>query len=271
MIDPKSLVYIHPDARIADDVVIEPFTTIAADVEIGSGTRIGPNVTIMDGARIGKDCRIFPNAVISCVPQDLKYQGEKTTCVIGDRTTIHEGVTISRGTKAAGTTRIGDDCLIMAYVHVAHDCILGNHVVLASYVGLTGHCEVDDYAIIGGLAGTHQFTKIGAHAMVGGGTLIRKDVPPYAKAGKEPISYIGVNYIGLYRRGFSTEKVEEIQNIYRTLYQDGYNISQALEVIEKNFPPTDERNNIISFIRNSQRGIMRGHSAGSDPDSDAEE
>ena len=191
-------------------MIIEPFTTIAADVEIGSGTWIGPNVTIMDGARIGKDCRIFPGAVISSVPQDLKYRGEKTTCVIGDRTTIHEGVTVSRGTQAAGTTRVGDDCLLMAYVHVAHDCILGNHVILANYVGLTGHCQVDDYAIIGGLAGTHQFTKIGAHAMIAGGTLIRKDVPPYTKAAKEPISYIGVNSIGLHRRGFTSEKVDEI-------------------------------------------------------------
>lgn len=268
--DPKSLVYIHPDARIADDVIIEPFTTIYADVEIGSGTWIGPNVTIMDGARIGKDCRIFPNAVVSCIPQDLKYEGEKTTCVIGDRTTIHEGVTVSRGTKAAGTTRIGDDCLIMAYAHVAHDCILGNHVVMANYVGLTGHCEVDDYAIIGGLSGTHQFTRIGAHAIIAGGTLIRKDVPPYAKAAKEPISYIGVNHIGLHRRGFSSEKIEEIQNIYRVLYQGGYNISQALEVIEKTLPESKERNEIVSFIRNSPRGIIRGYSGCADPDTEEE-
>ena len=268
--DPKSLVYIHPDARIADDVIIEPFTTIAADVEIGSGTWIGPNVTIMDGARIGKDCRIFPGAVISSVPQDLKYRGEKTTCVIGDRTTIHEGVTVSRGTQAAGTTRVGDDCLLRAYVHVAHDCILGNHVILANYVGLTGHCQVDDYAIIGGLAGTHQFTKIGAHAMIAGGTLIRTDVPPSTKAAKEPISYIGVNSIGLHRRGFTSEKVDEIRNVYRVLYQSGHNISQALEIIEQTLPPSKERDEIVRFVRQSQRGIMRGYAGCTDPDAEEE-
>lgn len=268
---PQPLASIHPDAKLADDVIIEPFTTISADVEIGSGTWIGPNVTIMEGARIGKNCRIFPGAVISSVPQDLKYRGEKTTCQIGDRTTIHECVTISRGTNAAGTTRIGDDCLLMAYVHVAHDCILGNHVILASYVGLTGHCEVDDYAIIGGLAGTHQFTKIGAHAMIGGGTLIRKDVPPYAKAGKEPISYLGVNSIGLHRRGFTSEKIDEIRDIYRILFQNGKNVSQALEIIEKTMPATPERENIITFVRASQRGLMRGYTGVIDPDGEEED
>ncbi|MDD4820049.1 MAG: acyl-ACP--UDP-N-acetylglucosamine O-acyltransferase [Flavobacteriales bacterium] len=256
MIQP--LAYIHPGAKIARNVVIEPFTTISNNVEIGSGTWIGPNVTIMEGARIGKNCKIFSGAVISGIPQDLKFEGEETTCYIGDNTTIRECVTISRGTKAAGTTRVGKNCLIMAYAHVAHDCILGDNVILANSVGMSGHCEVGNFVVIGGLTGIHQFVKLGSHAMIAGGSLVRKDVPPFVIAGKEPVSYMGINSVGLRRRGFSPETINEIQNIYRFLFQKNLNITQALNYIEVQVSASKERDEIIEFIRSSSRGLMRG-------------
>jgi UDP-N-acetylglucosamine acyltransferase len=258
----QPLAYVHPQARIARNVVIEPFTTIHNNVEIGSGTWIGSNVTIMEGARIGKDCKIFPGAVISAIPQDLKFEGEDSLVVIGDNTTIRECVTINRGTNASGKTNIGNNCLIMATAHIAHDCVLGDNSIIVNGVALGGHVTIGKYAIIGGLAAVHQFIHIGDHAMVSGGTLVRKDVPPYTKAGKEPISYIGINSIGIRRRGFSTEKIREIQNIYRILYQKNYNNSQALEKIEAEMEATPERDEIILFIRNSQRGIMKGYLGG---------
>lgn len=256
----QPLAYIHPSAKIADTVVIEPFTTIHKNVEIGEGTWIGSNVTIMQGARIGKNCRIFLGAVISAIPQDLKFEGEDSLAVIGDGTTIRECVTINRGTKESGKTVVGNNCLIMAYAHVAHDCVIKDHAIIVNGVALAGHVEVGEYAILGGLCAVHQFIKIGKHAMVGGGSLVRKDVPPYVKAAKEPISYMGVNSIGLRRRGISNEKIVEIQNIYRIIFQKHYNTTQALEIIETEVAPTDERDEIIEFLRNSQRGIMKGFS-----------
>ena len=208
----QPLAYIHPGAKIATNVVIEPFTTIHNNVTIGSGTWIGSNVTIMEGARIGKNCRIFPGAVISAIPQDLKFEGEDSLAVIGDNVTIRECATINRGTKAYGKTVIGDNCLIMATAHVAHDCIIGNDVIIVNGVTLAGHVQIGEYAIIGGLAGVHQFIHIGKHAMISGGSLVRKDVPPFVKAAKEPLSYIGINSIGLRRRGFSSEKINENQH-----------------------------------------------------------
>jgi UDP-N-acetylglucosamine acyltransferase len=258
----QPLAYVHPQAKIARNVVIEPFTTIHNNVEIGSGTWIGSNVTIMEGARIGKDCRIFPGAVISAIPQDLKFEGEDSLTEIGDNTTIRECVTINRGTNASGKTKIGKNCLIMATAHIAHDCILGNNSIVVNGVALGGHVIIGEYAIIGGLAAVHQFIHIGDHAMVSGGSLVRKDVPPFTKAGKEPLSYVGINSIGLRRRGFSTEKIREIQNIYRILYQKNYNNTQAVEKIEAEMEATPERDEIILFIRNSQRGIMKGYWGG---------
>jgi UDP-N-acetylglucosamine acyltransferase len=255
----QPLAYVHPQAKIARNVVIEPFTTIHNNVIIGSGTWIGSNVTIMEGARIGKDCRIFPGAVISAIPQDLKFEGEDSLTVIGNNTTIRECVTINRGTNASGKTEIGDNCLIMATAHIAHDCIIGNNSIVVNGVALGGHVTIGEHAIIGGLAAVHQFIHIGDHAMVSGGSLVRKDVPPFTKAGKEPLSYVGINSIGLRRRGFSTEKIREIQNIYRILYQSKYNNTQALEKIEAEMEATTERDEIILFIRNSQRGIMKGY------------
>ena len=255
----QPLAYVHPQAKIARNVVIEPFTTIHNNVTIGSGTWIGSNVTIMEGARIGKDCRIFPGAVISAIPQDLKFEGEDSLTVIGDNTTIRECVTINRGTNASGKTSIGKNCLIMATAHIAHDCVLGDNSIVVNGVALGGHVIIGEHAIIGGLAAVHQFIHIGDHAMVSGGSLVRKDVPPFTKAGKEPLSYVGINSIGLRRRGFSTGKIREIQNIYRILYQSKYNNTQALEKIEAEMEATPERDEIILFIRNSQRGIMKGY------------
>lgn len=258
----QPLAYVHPQAKIARNVVIEPFTTIHANVHIGSGTWIGSNVTIMEGARIGKNCRIFPGAVISAIPQDLKFEGEDSLTIIGNNTTIRECVTINRGTNASGETKIGENVLIMATVHIAHDCVVGDNAIIVNGVALAGHVTIGNYAIVGGLAAVHQFIHIGDHAMISGGSLVRKDVPPYTKAAKEPLSYVGINSIGLRRRGFSTEKIREIQNIYRLLYQKNFNNSQAMEKIEAEMEATSERDEILLFIRNSQRGIMKGYWGG---------
>ncbi len=258
----QPLAYIHPEAKIARNVVVEPFTTIHGNVKIGSGTWIGSNVTIMEGARIGKNCRIFPGAVISAIPQDLKFDGEDSLTVIGNDVTIRECVTINRGTVASGKTVIGNDCLVMATAHIAHDCVLGDNSIVVNGVALAGHVHIGKYAIIGGLSAIHQFIHIGDHAMVSGGSLVRKDVPPYTKAAKEPLSYVGINSIGLRRRGFSTDKIREVQNIYRILYQKNYNTTQALEIIEAEMEATTERDDIIQFIKNSHRGIMKGYTSG---------
>ena len=246
-------------AKIGKGVTVEPFTTIAADVEIGEGTWIGPNVTIMDGARIGKNCRIFPGTVISAIPQDLKFDGEDSLVIIGDNTTVRECVTINRGTKALGYTKIGNNCLIMATAHIAHDCTLGNNVIIVNGCGIAGHVEIDDFVIMGGLSAVHQFVKIGKHAMISGGALIRKDIPPYVKVAREPLSYAGINSVGLRRRGFSNEKIFEIQKIYRYIFQMKMNVSQATHFIEKEMLPTAERDEILEFIKNSPRGIVKGY------------
>jgi len=255
----QPLAYIHPDAQIAQNVTIEPFVTINKNVVIGEGTWIGSNAVIMEGTIIGKNCRIFPGAVIGAIPQDLKFKGEKTTAEIGDNTTIRECVTINRGTSAKGKTIVGNNCLLMAYVHVAHDCVVGNNCILVNNVALAGEVEVDDFAIIGGTTAVHQFVHIGCHVMVSGGSLIRKDVPPYIKAGREPLSYAGVNSIGLRRRNFSNDQINNVQNIYREIYLKGRNNTQALEFIEAELPATPERDEIVQFIRNSKRGIIRGY------------
>ncbi|PTQ99798.1 acyl-[acyl-carrier-protein]--UDP-N-acetylglucosamine O-acyltransferase [Mucilaginibacter yixingensis] len=256
MIQP--LAYIHPQAKIAENVVIDPFVTIHKDVEIGEGTWIGSNVTIMDGARIGKNCRIFPGSVISGIPQDLKYKGENTYVHIGDNTTIRECVTINKGTDDRFKTVIGKNCLIMAYCHVAHDCIVGDNCIFSNNTTLAGHITVGDFVVLAGMVAIHQFVKVGSHAFVTGGSLVRKDVPPYVKAAREPLSYAGINSVGLRRRGFSEEKINEIQDIYRTLFIRNNNTSKALDIIEADFRPTEERDEILNFIQGSQRGIMKG-------------
>ncbi|MCK5847522.1 MAG: acyl-ACP--UDP-N-acetylglucosamine O-acyltransferase [Bacteroidales bacterium] len=255
----QPLAYVHPQAKLASTVVVEPFVFIDKNVEIGEGTWIGSNVTIMEGARIGKNNKIFPGAVISAVPQDLKFEGEESIVRIGDNNIIREFVTVNRGTIANMETVIGDNNLIMAYVHIAHDCIVGNNCILANATTLAGHITVEDFAIVGGMVAVHQFVNIGAHSMISGGSLVRKDVPPFAKAGREPVSYVGINSIGLRRRGYTSAKINEIQAIFRILFQKKNNVSQAVRIIEAEMAASTERDEIISFITNSKRGIMRGY------------
>jgi acyl-[acyl-carrier-protein]-UDP-N-acetylglucosamine O-acyltransferase len=255
----QPLAYIHPAAKIAPSVVIDPFVTIDQNVEIGEGTRIGSNVTILEGARIGKNCTIFPGAVIGAIPQDLKFRGEETVAIIGDNTTIRECVTVNRGTAAKGRTVVGNNCLIMAYSHVAHDCIVGNNVIISNASQLAGEVIVDDFAVIGGGSLIHQFCHIGPHVMLQGGALVNKDIPPYVKAAREPIAYAGVNSIGLRRRNFSNDTIRDIQDTYRYLYLSSMNVSDALERIEAELPATKERDEIILFVKNSKRGIIRGY------------
>lgn len=255
----QPLAYVNPQAKVANNVVIEPFVSIDKNVVIEEGTWIGSNVTILEGARIGKNCRIFPGAVISAIPQDLKFGGEETIVKIGNNVTIREFVTINRGTKASYETVIGDNTLLMAYCHIAHDCIVGKNVVMSNGTSLAGHIVVDDFAILAGMVGVHQFVHIGAHTMISGGSLVRKDVPPYTKAAREPLSYVGVNSIGLRRRGFASETINKLQEIYRIIYLKGLNVTQAVNIIEAEIEATPERDEILSFISNSSRGIMKGY------------
>jgi len=251
-------VNIDSEAKIADSVVVESFTTIKGNVVIGEGTWIGSNVTIMDGVRIGKNCKIFPGAIVGAVPQDLKFAGEQSILEIGDNVIIREYCTLNRGTAANYATQIKSNCLIMAYVHVAHDCIINENCILANNVNLAGHIEVGKNVVIGGMSAVHQFVKIGDHAMVGGGSLVRKDVPPYVKAAREPLSYSGVNSIGLRRRGYTDEQVNTIRSIYRILFVSDFNITQGKKVIEDTFPDSEEKRTILNFINGADRGLMRG-------------
>ncbi|MFY8128553.1 MAG: acyl-ACP--UDP-N-acetylglucosamine O-acyltransferase [Chitinophagaceae bacterium] len=255
--------YIDPNAKVAPNVKIDPFTVIHQDVQIGDGTWIGSNVTIMEGVKIGKNCRIFPGAVIGAVPQDLKFDGEKTYVYIGDNTTIREFVTINRGTDDRGKTVVGSNCLIMAYSHIAHDCILGNNCILSNSVQVAGHVVIGDWTVIGGVSAVHQFVQIGQHSFVAGGSLVSKDVPPYIKAVRNPLSYGGVNSVGLKRRGFTVEQINHILDIYRIIYNKGFNTSQALEFIEEEIFASDERDEIVTFVRESGRGIIKRFVKGS--------
>ncbi len=250
---------IDPRAELGKKVVVEPYTTIYGDVVIGDNTWIGPHVTIMDGARIGENCKLFPGAVIASIPQDVKYQGEESIAIVGNNTTIRECVTVNRGTVAKEKTVVGNNCILMAYSHVAHDCVIGDHCIVVNSVQLAGEVVIYDWAIVGGGSLIHQFVHIGAHSFIGGGVMVRKDVPPYVKAARDPVSFAGINAVGLRRRNFSSEKITEIQNIYRFLYLSKINNTQALETIEKEFPQSEERDTIVSFVRNSKRGIIPGY------------
>jgi UDP-N-acetylglucosamine acyltransferase len=256
MISP--LANISPGAKLGTGVTVEPFTTIYDNVTIGDGTYIHPNVTIYSGTTIGKNCEIFPGAVIGVRPQDLKFDGEETTVEIGDNTVIRECVTIHRGTKDRWKTTIGSNCLLMTYVHIAHDCQIGNNVILASFVGLAGHNIIEDYAILEGKVGTQQFIHIGAHAFVAGGSLVRKNVPPFVKAAREPIGFAGVNSVGLRRRGFSDDQVREIEDIYRLIYVQNNNISKGMEAVKEQVSDSEIRRQIIDFISSSDKGVIRG-------------
>ncbi|HPQ08490.1 MAG TPA: acyl-ACP--UDP-N-acetylglucosamine O-acyltransferase [Bacteroidia bacterium] len=256
MISP--LASVSPKAQLGKNVTVSPFATIEENVIIGDNTWIGPNAVIMSYSRIGENCKIFPGAVIGAIPQDLKYSGEESTVEIGNNTTIREFVTIHRGTKDKMTTKVGDNCLLMAYVHVAHDCIIGNNVILANSVGLSGHIIIEDYAIIEGMSAAQQFITIGKHAFVGGASLIRKSVPPYVRCAREPLQYIGVNSVGLTRRGFTPEQIKQIEDIYRIIYVKGYNLQNALEVVEKEIPDSVFKKEILDFIKNQKDGVIKG-------------
>lgn len=248
---------VDPSAKIGENVKIGPFVTIDGNVEIGDGTVIDSNVTIHSGARIGKNCHIHSGAVISDIPQDLKFKGEETLAIIGDGTSIREFVTIHRGTASKGKTVVGNNCLIMAYCHVAHDCILHDKIIMSNAVQLAGEVEVDDWAIIGGGTLVHQFTHIGSHVMIQGGSQVNKDIPPYVMIGRQPISYMGINSVGLNRRGFTKEQIDTISNVYRDLYLSGLNFSDAVAKIETEMAASPERDLIIEFVKKSPRGIVR--------------
>lgn len=249
---------IHRNAKIGRNVQVGAFTTIEEDVVIGDGTIIASNVNILNGTRIGSNCHIHPGAIIGAVPQDLKFEGESSTLEIGNNVTIREYCTINRGTKANYKTIIHDNCLLMAYVHVAHDCSIGRNSILANNVNLAGHITVGNHVVLGGIVAVHQFVKIGDHAMVGGGSLVRKDVPPFVKAAREPLSYVGVNVTGLKRRGFTQDQIHRIQDIYRILFVKGNNVSQALKTIRETVEQSPEKDVIVQFVDQAERGIMRG-------------
>ena len=253
----SNLAYVHPDAKLGQGVVIEPFAYVAADVEIGDGTWLAPHAVVLDGARVGRECKIHSGAVVGGVPQDLKFRGEYTTAVVGDRTVMRECVTINRGTASKGTTIVGSDTLLMAYVHIGHDSVVGNHVVLANEVSVAGEVVIEDWAIVGGMCGIHQFSQIGAHAMVGAMSKVKKDVPPFIKAGHDPLSFVGINSIGLRRRNFTTEQIAHIQDIYRILFQSGLSTSNALAKIAEDIPQSEYRDQIVAFVRDSKRGVVR--------------
>lgn len=249
--------YVHPDAKLGEGVVVEPFAYIAGDVVIGDGCWIGVHATILDGTRMGKNCKIHPGAVVAGVPQDLKFRGEESTLEMGDNNTVRENVTLNRGTASRGKTVIGSNNLIMACAHVGHDCVIGNNCVIVNNVLLGGEVEVGDWAIIGGQAAIHQFCRIGTHAMISGGALVGKDVPPYVKAGHYPLSFVGVNFIGLRRRGFTSEQVAHVQDIFRIIFQNGYGYTKACDMVMEQLPQSEERDMIVAFIRDSKRGVLK--------------
>ncbi|MBN1388227.1 MAG: acyl-ACP--UDP-N-acetylglucosamine O-acyltransferase [Bacteroidales bacterium] len=249
--------FIHGNASLGKNVTVEPFAYIAGDVVIGDNSWIGPNATVLDGARMGVNCKVFPGAVISAIPQDMKFAGEKTTTEVGDNCTFREGATINRGTVSLGKTIMGNNCLMMANSHVAHDCIIGNNCILVNNVLLGGEVHLDDYVIMGGGSAAHQFCRVGAHAMISGGAMFKKDIPPYVIINQNPVGFAGINKIGLKRRGFIQEQIDEIEEIYKIIYLSGRNISQAIQYLKDNFKPTDDLNYIIDFVSNSKRGILK--------------
>jgi len=254
----SELAHIHPDAKIGKNCSIAAFATIYEDVTIGDGTVIGPNVTIYPGARIGANCEIFPSAVISAVPQDLKFKGEYSTTEIGDGTVIREGVTIHRGTSDREKTVIGKNCLLMCYVHIGHDCLLGNNVVIANTSNIAGHCTIGNWAIIEGMVGVQQFVNIGEHAFVAGMSRVRKDVPPFIRVAREPLSYAGVNSIGLRRRGVDDESIKDIESIYRILFVMNNSVSKGVEQLSEESTNSKYKKVVIDFINKSDKGIIKG-------------
>lgn len=255
MISP--LAYIHPEAKIGENVEIAPFVFIDKNVEIGDNNKIMSNVSILYGSRIGNNNTIFPGAVIGAVPQDLKFKGEETTAEVGDNNTIRENVTINRGTSAKGKTVVGSNNLLMEGVHVAHDAVIGNGCIIGNSTKMAGEIVIDDHSIISAGVLMHQFCRVGGYGMLQGGSRFSKDIPPYIIAGRDPITYCGINIVGLRRRGFSNETIENIHNVYRIIYQSGLNTTEALKKIEEEIPSGPEIDYIVNFIRSSERGIIK--------------
>lgn len=250
-------VNVHSDAKIGNNVHIGDFSIIHEDVEIGDNTVIHGNVTVFPGARIGSGVTIFPGTVISAIPQDLKFRGEETQAYIGDGTTLRECVTVNRGTAAKGKTVVGKNCLIMAYNHIAHDCRLGDRVIMSNACQLAGEVQVDDAAVLGGGCLIHQFCHLGRNIMLQGGALVNKDIPPFVKAAREPISYVGLNTVGLHRNHFTDEEIRTISDVYRVLYLSDLNVTNAVKLINETLPESDLRNEIVDFVTQSERGIIR--------------
>ncbi|MBX3164097.1 MAG: acyl-ACP--UDP-N-acetylglucosamine O-acyltransferase [Bacteroidetes bacterium] len=256
MISP--LANVSPKAKLGKNVTVEAYATIYDDVEIGDNTHIHPQAIIYPDTTIGSNCQIFPGALIGIVSQDLKYKGEKAKTLIGNNTVIREYVTVHKGTADRMITSIGNNCLIMAQAHIAHDCIIGNNVIIANSVGLSGHITIEDFAIIEGMCGAQQFITIGAHSFIAGFSQIRKSVPPFVRAAREPMQFIGVNTVGLSRRGYDKEAIKQIEDIYRIIFVRGHNMANALELVENEIPDTPIRKQILDFIRAQEDGIIKG-------------
>lgn len=256
IISPQAIV--SPQAKLGQGVVIEPYAIVEPDTEVGDGTHIYAGAIVKEGSRIGSECHIHSYAIIGGVPQDLKFVGEKTLAIVGDRTSVREFATINRGTASRGFTKVGNDCLIMTYTHVAHDCVLKDHIILGNSTQVAGEVQIDDYAILSGASLVHQFVQIGAHTMIQGGSRIVKDIPPYTLIGRDPAVYCGINIVGLRRRQFTNNQIFLINDIYRTLYTRGLNNTKALKVIEEEHDSSPIRDGILDFIKGSQRGIIRG-------------
>ncbi len=254
----SNLASVSPKANIGKNVTIEAFATVYEDVVIGDNTHIYPNAVICSDTIIGSGCKIFPGAIIGIVNQDLKYKGEKSNTVIGNNTIVREYATIHKGTADRMTTKVGNNCLIMAYTHLGHDCLIGNNVIIANNGSLAGHITVEDFVIIEGVVAAQQFVNIGAHSFIAGASLVRKSVPPYVRVAREPLQFIGVNTIGLARRGFDKEIIKQIEDIYRIIFVRGHNITNALEIVESEMIDTPIRKEIIDFIRNQKDGIVKG-------------
>ena len=254
----KPAPYVDVKSKVGNGTIIEPFSTVYHNVEIGENTWIGPNVTIFPGVRVGSNCKIFPSATIGAEPQDLKFNGEYTTVEIGDGTSIRECVTIHKATSDKMVTKIGKNCLLMAYVHIAHDTWIGDNCVLANQVSIAGHVEIEDWVILEGLVAVQQFIRIGAHSFIAGASLVRKNIPPYVKAAREPLSYVGVNAIGLKRRGFNEEDIRNIEDVYRLIFVQNQNVTKGIEQAEIELRGSSQKTEIIDFIKNSPKGVMRG-------------
>lgn len=252
------LAYVHPEAKLGEGVIVHPFAVVEADTEVGEGTILESHAVVKSGARLGKHCHIHSGAVIAGIPQDLKFRGEESLAIIGDHTTVRECATVNRGTASRGRTIVGSNCLLMAYSHVAHDCVLGDNIILGNATQVAGEVEIDDYAILSGGSLVHQFVRISKHVMLQGGSRVNKDIPPYTLIGRDPIAYCGINIVGLRRRGFTNEQIFRINDIYRTIYQRGLNTTEAIKAIEEEIPDSYERTLIVDFVRSSERGIVRG-------------